>query len=96
MNSFRTLAALAWFAGALTGADLRNAVILVPAAAPGPEQKAAQMLTEEIAKRTQIRLEVTHAAPAAGRPVIALGTAAESGRARRGCPRPRPAPMGTA
>ncbi|HTX38145.1 MAG TPA: glycoside hydrolase family 20 zincin-like fold domain-containing protein [Bryobacteraceae bacterium] len=90
MNSFRTLAALAWFAGALNGADLRNAVILVPAAAPGPEQKAAQMLTEEIAKRTQIRLEVTHTASAAGRPAIALGTAAELGPRAAGLPAATP------
>ena len=74
MRIFRAIAALA-VAGLASGADLRNAVIVVPAAAPGPVQKAAQMLTEEVAKRTQIRLEVAHAA-APGRPSIALTTAA--------------------
>ncbi len=61
------------------GLDLRNAVIYVPTSAGGPEKKAAQMLTEEIAKRTQIRLPVTSEPTAAGRPVIGLGTVAELG-----------------
>jgi len=69
------IAALACLCAASYAADLRNAAIVVPAAALPPEQKAAQMLSEEIARRTQIPLEVTHAAPA-GRPSITLATAA--------------------
>ena len=85
MNRSIAVFALAWCALPLAGADLRNAVIFVPQNAPSPEQKAAQMLTEEIAKRTQIRLPVEHAAPA-GRPAIALGTAAELGARVAGLP----------
>src|SRR5436305_1833589 len=57
---------------AASAMDLRNAVVFLPSGASSPEKKAAQILTEEIAKRTQIRLEVTNSKPAAGRPVIAL------------------------
>ncbi len=65
---------------AMAAIDLRSAVIVVPAAASSPEKKAAQMLTEEIAKRTQIRLEVASAA-LAGRPAITLGVAPTHGKA---------------
>ncbi len=85
MMILKSIAALAWFGLAASGADLRNAVIVAPAAAPGPEQKAAQMLSEEIAKRTQIRLEVRRTAPADG-PAIVLGTAAELGARAAGLP----------
>ena len=51
--------------------DLRNAVIVLPANAASPERKAAQMLTEEIAKRTQLRLPVL-SVPPAGKPAIVL------------------------
>ncbi|MGH9665838.1 MAG: glycoside hydrolase family 20 zincin-like fold domain-containing protein, partial [Bryobacteraceae bacterium] len=61
---------------AAAGVDLRNAIIVISPQAASPEKKAAQMLTEEIAKRTQIRLPVRNSA-AEGRPVIALGVAAE-------------------
>ena len=46
------------FALCASGADLRNAVIVVPARAAGPERKAAVMLAEEIEKRTRVRLPV--------------------------------------
>jgi hypothetical protein len=46
------------FALCASGADLRNAVIVVPASAPSPERKAAVMLAEEIEKRTRVRLPV--------------------------------------
>ncbi len=39
--------------------DLRHAVIVIPSAASMPEKKSAQMLAEEIEKRTQLRLPVT-------------------------------------
>jgi hypothetical protein len=38
--------------------DFRNAVIVIPANASMPEKKAAIMLSEEIEKRTQLRLKV--------------------------------------
>ncbi|MGO9257363.1 MAG: glycoside hydrolase family 20 zincin-like fold domain-containing protein [Bryobacteraceae bacterium] len=86
MNILRPIVALAVSCLASPAADLRNAVIFVPQAAPSPEQKAAQMLTEEVARRTQIRLEVTHSAPSSDRPVIALGTASELGPRAAGLP----------
>jgi hypothetical protein len=52
--------------------DLRRATIVVAPAAPLPVRTAARMLTEEIAKRTQLRLPV--AAQSAG-PAIRLETA---------------------
>ena len=86
MNTWKAIIALGLLSLSAAAADLRNAAIFVPRDAPSPEQKAAQMLTEEIAKRTQIRLEVTHTAPPADRPVIALGTAAELGARASGLP----------
>ncbi|MCU1259757.1 MAG: hypothetical protein JWO80_2642 [Bryobacterales bacterium] len=65
--------------------DLRNAVIVVPPGASSPERKAAQMLTEEIAKRTQIRLPVA-ASSVASRPSIFLGTTAELAARARSLP----------
>ena len=56
--------------------DLRNAVIVLPANAASPERKAAQMLTEEIAKRTQLQLRVAPSADSA-KPAIVLAVAAE-------------------
>jgi hypothetical protein len=55
------------------GLDLQNAVVVSPANAPMPVQKASQMLREEIEKRTEIRLAGTHAVPA-GQPYILVGT----------------------
>jgi hypothetical protein len=51
-----------------------------------PEKRAAQMLTEEIAKRTQIRLPIAETAPAGAGATIALGTAAELGPRASGLP----------
>jgi hypothetical protein len=89
MRLLRIIAALGMLGLAASGMDLRNGVIVVQGPggtpAPNPEQKAAQMLSEEIAKRTQIRLEIAHAAPG-DRPVIALGTAAELGPRAAGLP----------
>ncbi|MGD0772902.1 MAG: glycoside hydrolase family 20 zincin-like fold domain-containing protein [Candidatus Solibacter sp.] len=90
MYFWKTIAALALSASASVAADLGKAVILVPQGAPAPEKKAAQMLSEEIAKRTQLRLEVTSTAPADGRPAIALGTQAELGSRASGLPAPVP------
>ncbi len=53
--------------------DFRNAVIVIPPNATTPEKKAATMLTEEIEKRTQLRLKVhTQASPG---PAFVLGRA---------------------
>ena len=76
MRLFRTIALLGWCALCGQALDLRNAVIVVRSDAPSPEKKAAQMLAEEITKRTQLRLEVRNAAPS-GVPAIVLGTAVE-------------------
>ena len=58
----------------LQGADLRNAVIVLPAGVSKPQQKAAQMLTEEIEKRTQLRLKIVPQLPADG-PAVVIGRA---------------------
>jgi len=42
--------------------DLRNATIVAPSNLAGPERKAAQMLSEEIAKRTRVRIPVAERA----------------------------------
>ena len=73
MRPLALLLLLAPYASAL---DLRSAVITVPSSAASPEKKAAQMLAEEIAKRTQIRLKI--GAPASGQPFIALGAASNA------------------
>jgi hypothetical protein len=66
----------AFWASAVHGADLKNAIIVALPNAPSPERKAAAMLTEEIEKRTRIRLPIrdhwTGAVPA-----ILLGQEAE-------------------
>src|SRR6266404_7284953 len=68
MPFFKTIGALGLCCSLAAAADLRTAVIWVAPGAASAEKKAAGMLSEEIAKRTQIRLEVTNAAPQAGRP----------------------------
>src|SRR5581483_8482447 len=70
--------------------DLRNTVIFIRSDAPSPEKKAAQMLHEEIAKRTQIRLEVASQPPEPSRPVIAMGTASELGNLSANLPPAHP------
>jgi hypothetical protein len=55
------------------GVDLKSAVIVTPEGAPTPVRKASQMLSEEITKRTQIRLAGTNAMPAGDAPAIILG-----------------------
>jgi hypothetical protein len=58
-------------AAALCGAHFENAVVVLPASATTPQKKAAQMLVEEIEKRTQLRLKISPDAPA-GAPAIVL------------------------
>ncbi len=77
---------------AVQALDLRRAVIVVPPSASSPERKAAHMLSEEIAKRTQIRLAI--AQPAAGQPAIFLGTPAELGARAQALPNASRTPDG--
>src|SRR3954453_22576753 len=64
---------VSWAAPVATSLDFRNAVIVIPANASTQEKKAATMLSEEIGKRTQLRLSV-QSQPASG-PAFILGRA---------------------
>ena len=63
--------------------DLADAVVLAPQLdqQPKPQQKAVQMLVEEVERRTGIRWEVVDQAPEGDTPVIALGTSETMPRA---------------
>lgn len=62
--------------GAFVPVDLRAAQILTPDELSGPEQKAIELLVDEIAARTRLRLPVVHGWPADAKvPVIAVGPA---------------------
>ena len=65
-------------ASAETGADalqeLNAAVVVSPADVSRPEQKAVEMLLDEVEKRTLIRWNVVHEWPTAAQAVIAVGT----------------------
>jgi len=52
--------------------DLTRAVVVAPANFSGPENKAVQMLVEEVEKRSQVRLLRAAQTPNDGAPVIAL------------------------
>ena len=56
----------------LAALDLKNAAIVAPSTLAGPERKAATMLSDEIAKRTRIRLPIVEHASG---PAIVLGHA---------------------
>ena len=60
-------------AGLVRGMDLQRAVVVTPHGASRPVQKAAQMLREEIEKRTEIRLAEAHQLPGNGQPAIIVG-----------------------
>jgi hypothetical protein len=62
--------------------DLTRAVVVAPANLSGPENKAVEMLIEEVERRTQIRLERRPAA--AGGATITVGRASDSSLAREG------------
>jgi hypothetical protein len=62
------------FASAIFPADFKQAVVVLPGSSTTPQKKAAQMLVEEIEKRTQLRLKVSAQAPA-GAPAIYLRVA---------------------
>src|SRR5262245_57289195 len=55
----------------LLAMDLKNATIVAPPTLGSPERKAAQMLSEEIEKRTRVRIPVADHAGAG--PRILLG-----------------------
>ncbi len=55
----------------LLALDLKNATIVAPSTLASPERKAAQMLSEEIEKRTRVRIPVADRAGAG--PSITLG-----------------------
>jgi hypothetical protein len=63
------VAAEALFAGEI---DLTRAVILSPAKATAPEQKAVQLLQDEVAKRTWLHWPLVHAWPSEATAVIAI------------------------
>lgn len=60
--------AVAIFATSALAADFRQAVVILPPSPTTPEKKAAQMMQEEIEKRTQLRLKIA----ASGSPAIYL------------------------
>lgn len=74
------LAVFAFFlaAGSAMALDFRGATIVVPADATAPQKTAARMLSEEITKRAQLRLNVLTTMPSEG-PVIFLRTGAQPG-----------------
>ncbi len=56
--------------------DLSRAIVVTPADLSLQEQKAVELLLDEVFKRTSIRWQVSHAWPAGGEPVLAVGPAA--------------------
>src|SRR5687767_8144390 len=62
------------YAAAQEMVDLTKAVVLTPVESNKQERKAAVMLVEEIARRTQIRPVIAHSPPAQIAPLIVLGT----------------------
>ncbi len=55
--------------------DLTRAVIVAPANFSGPDNKAVQMLIEEVERRSQVRWSRANQAPNDGSPIIALARA---------------------
>ncbi|HEY7182981.1 MAG TPA: glycoside hydrolase family 20 zincin-like fold domain-containing protein, partial [Blastocatellia bacterium] len=55
--------------------DLSRAVVVAPADFSGPENKAVEMLIEEVEKRTQLRLARVSRAPGEGAPFISISRA---------------------
>ncbi len=60
-----------------TEIDLTGAVVVAPADLSGPENKAAQMLIEEVEKRTQVRWRRVNALPGEAVPYISISRAPE-------------------
>src|SRR5947209_19744595 len=76
---------LPWFllSALAIASDYRRAAIVLAPGASKPQQKAAQMLAEEIEKRTQLRLKIVPQAPADG-PVFVLRRSNRAGGAPDG------------
>ncbi len=70
-------------AAAETNLDLTNAVVVAPASLSRQEEKAVQMLIEEVERRTQIRLPRAAKAPGGAVPFIAVHRAASPPEAGR-------------
>ena len=70
---------------AATEIDLTRAVIIAAADFSGPENKAVQMLLEEVERRSQVRWPRVNTAPSDGTALISLNrTAVKAPRAREG------------
>lgn len=59
--------------------DLTRAAVVAPADFSGPENKAVQMLIEEVEKRTQLRWPRVNQAPNEGVPFISINRTAIKG-----------------
>src|SRR5262245_66685222 len=75
LNLLALLFLLAAPMNAETEIDLSRAVIVAPADFSGPENKAVQMLIEEVEKRTQVRWRRVNAAASEGVPFILINRA---------------------
>jgi hypothetical protein len=75
MRKLKLLCLAVLGASALLGAHFENAVVVLAGSPTTPQKKAAQMLVEEIEKRTQLRLKISSQVPA-GAPTIQLRLAA--------------------
>jgi hypothetical protein len=53
--------------------DLSRAVVVTPAGLTGPEQKAVELLIEDVTRRSGIRWKVVHEWPRESSPVVAVG-----------------------
>ncbi len=86
----KSLLLICIFAGnalAAAGIDLSNAKVIVLNPRKTIHNKAADMLRDEIEKRTRIGLEVLSQLPAANNPVILIGTAGDLARSSFKTPR---------
>jgi hypothetical protein len=62
--------------GAAPVIDLTHASVVIPPGLGGPEQKAVQMLIEEVEKRSRVRWELRNDWPKRKEPVVLVGQAA--------------------
>jgi hypothetical protein len=65
----------ALFAAADSSLDLSRAVVVAPPGIAGPEEKAVQMLIEEVGKRSHVQWKRAEAWPDGASPVIVVGPA---------------------
>lgn len=57
--------------------DLTGAVVVLPEGTKGVERRAAEMLVDEVAKRSQVRWEIVTRVPVEDRPSVVLGRPSE-------------------